>query len=249
MKKILQDIKLELYFQKEWFKKIWIYPPTIALQKIDYDKYWENKRGSAMGEPLPWQKDRINIIAGFLKDEKNISIIDIGGGEGNIPYYLKHKNNIDIGEMYNADTSKIALERSEQFGLKSIFCDIADMKSFEKFPETDYAFMLEILEHIPNSEEFLLEIMQYVRKGIFFSIPNSGFYVYRLRLLFGKAPMQWTLHPAEHLRFWTVTDVKYWLDNLGFKGKYTVNTYKGVPMLNKILPKLFAAGMVVEMRK
>ncbi|MEN9604442.1 MAG: hypothetical protein RJB39_127 [Candidatus Parcubacteria bacterium] len=243
---MFKNLKRSLYDCKRWVKMIYTYP-EMSLKKVDYDAYWADKRGKNIGDLSGWQTDRAEIIAKALEGQKeNFSVLDIGGGDGNILNFLKTKKQLPITKMYNADTSRFALEQSEKFGIESIFCDIVDMKSFEKFPEADYAFMLEILEHIPNSEEFLLEIYRRMKKGVFFSVPNTGFIVYRLRLLFGKTPMQWRLHPAEHVRFWTITDMRFWLDGLGFKDKYTIYTYKGTPLLRKWFPNLFAPAMVVQ---
>lgn len=242
-------LKRSLYSCKRWITFIYMYP-KMSLDKVDYDVYWADKRGKNIGALSDWQIDRANIIANSLAARKEgFSILDIGGGDGNILNFLKEQKKLPITKMYNADTSRFALDQSEKFGIESIQCDIVDMKNVQSFPKTDYAFMLEILEHIPNSEEFLLEIYKLVHKGVFFSIPNTGFIIYRLRLLFGKTPMQWRLHPAEHVRFWTITDIRFWLNSLGFAGKYTIHTYKGTPFLNKILPNIFAAAMVVEIRK
>lgn len=244
----LKQIKLELYEIKRWIKLTFIYH-KMDIQKVDYDAYWKDKRGANMGALSSWQIERANIIFNFLKDQNNISILDIGCGDGNILNYLKNNRKLGVSKIYGADSSDFALSQVKNFGIETIKCDIVDMKSFNLFPNTDYALMLEILEHIPNSEDFLLEIIKKTSRGVFFSIPNTGFIVYRLRLLFGKFPMQWRLHPGEHLRYWTHKDLVFWLNSLGLKNKYTIKIYKGIPLLNKIMPKVFGAGFVVYIKK
>jgi hypothetical protein len=108
--------------------------------------------------------------------------------------------------------------------------------------------MLELLEHIPHSEELMLSALGKSQKGIFISFPNTGYYRHRLRLLFGKFPLQWRVFPNEHVRFWTYTDAKWWLKSLGIQN-YTLHCYKGIPLLNKILPSIFGAGMIIEISK
>jgi len=101
---------------------------------------------------------------------------------------------------------------------------------------------------MPNAEKILEYIYRKAKIGVFFSIPNSGYFIYRLRLLFGKFPKQWSVFPNEHLRFWTLGDLKWWLCALGYK-KYKIFCYKGIPILNILLPSLFAAGLVVYIEK
>jgi hypothetical protein len=87
-------------------------------------------------------------------------------------------------------------------------------------------------------------------KGVLFSrrllitIPNTGAINDRLRLLFGRFPKQWILHPSEHLHFWTVTDFLFLCRQLGFKvgkvyGLYDPYYNLGCLKLWKYYPKLF----------
>ena len=61
--------------------------------------------------------------------------------------------------------------------------------------------MFEFLEHTNNPEDIITHLLQYANKSVMFSIPNSGFISYRIRLLLGKFPRQWKVNPSEHLRF------------------------------------------------
>ena len=64
-------------------------------------------------------------------------------------------------------------------------------------------------------------------------------------MLFGKFPLQWASHPGEHLRFWTVSDVKWWLKSANFNIE-SLELYEGIPILNKIFQSLFAQGIVFK---
>ena len=108
--------------------------------------------------------------------------------------------------------------------------------------------LLEVLEHLPNPEQLLKQIRKKGRKSIFFSFPNTGYFSYRLRLLFGSFPIQWRVHPGEHLRFWTYRDLKWWLNEMGFHGKYEITIYEGIPLLNKIMGSLFGMGFIIEIK-
>jgi len=116
----------------------------------------------------------------------------------------------------------------------------------------DYAVISEVLEHLPNPEQLMFKLKGKVNKYIIITVPNTGFIGERLRLLFGRFPKQWVIHPSEHIRFWTVADFIYWCDQLGFK----VESYHG--MLDefydikikvwKYWPRLFARYVLYKVK-
>ena len=64
-----------------------------------------------------------------------------------------------------------------------------------------------------SPEEFLLELLENKSiEKVFFSIPNSGFFMHRIRYMLGRFPLQWIVNPNEHIRFWTLKDLIWWLD-------------------------------------
>jgi hypothetical protein len=156
--------------------------------------------------------------------------------------YLKER--IPRLKCIGYDSSSFALKQAEASGIEVALVDIGNKESYVAFKEVDYYLMLEILEHVRNSEELLFHALRKSRRGVFFSFPNSGYLSYRLRLLFGRFPAQWRVFPNEHLRFWTYRDLVWWLRALGISG-YEIHTYKGIPILNKIFPSLFSAAFVV----
>ena len=113
----------------------------------------------------------------------------------------------------------------------------------------NYISLFEVLEHMKNPEDFLLKLLNHKNIKVFISLPNTGFFTHRIRLLFGRFPLQWIAHPSEHLRFWTITDLKWWLGFLNIYNQSKIIPYKGVPFLNKIWPNLFAEGSFVIVNK
>ena len=134
------------------------------------------------------------------------------------------------------------LEEIRRSGFTAVAADVADC-SFVP-PSCDYALLFEIVEHVPLSEALIENARKNARRGVFVSFPNSGFFTYRLRLLFGRFPVQWLFHPSEHLRFWTYKDVRWWLSACGWKNA-VVHGYEGVPILNTLFPGLCAAGIIL----
>jgi len=247
MQHYIKKIKEELFELKRWKSLVYTYP-KLSLKEVDYNLYWKDKRGGGIGRLSTWQTERANIIISEIKKAAGSKpdILDVGCGDGSILKYVS--DNLSVGAMYGADNSSFALGCAESFGVKSSLIDIADIDTLDKLTTADYVLLLEILEHVVNPEEVLGCMYKKAKRGVFFSFPNSGFATYRLRLLLGRFPLQWRLHPSEHVRFWTYSDLKWWLRELGYR-KYTVNFYRGVPFLRKLWPALFSAAFVVHIPK
>ena len=229
---------------KNWWKAVFPYPQrTIKPSSDSYDEYWE-ARGRKEVSISPWQKERADIALSLMNEKKDevFSVLDIGCGDGAVLQYIRtHRENVNgVG----IDFSKPVLERVTHAGFETTCQDIADVKNLSLM-QADYAILFEIIEHVRDSELLVEKALNSTRKGVFISIPNSGFFTNRLRLLFGKFPMQWVVHPNEHIRFWTLRDVRWWLKALGWGNRATVKTYQGVPILKNIIPSLFAAGILI----
>lgn len=254
---MFKPIKEALYQIKLYVRAIFTYPEKRISDAPDtnYDRYWEHRKQNFEIGLNSWQTDRVHIITRELKDSKNLSILDIGCGNGDI--LMELKKSLDIKKMYGMDVSNKALTLAKANGLETKLADPSkDIGVISRFDNVDVVLMLEVLEHMAAPEVVLREAVQTAKRGVFFSFPNTGFFTFRLRLLFGKFPIQWLKHPSEHLRFWTKRDLQWWLAGLGYED-YQIHTYKGVPFLNKLLPSVFAAAFVVylphqekkEMRK
>lgn len=178
--------------------------------------------------------------------DDTLTILDIGCGDGAVLQYLKTKrpNMHGIG----IDFSEPVLERVRAAGFEAHALDVSNTTELV-LPSADYAILFEVIEHVRDSELLIQKALASVTKGVFISIPNSGFFTNRLRLLMGKFPMQWVVHPNEHLRFWTVRDTRWWIGALGWSSHSVVRTYQGVPILKNIAPSWFAAGIVVYIKK
>lgn len=239
---------------KQWYEDLFLYSkyridPSVSL---DYDKYWEEKRrfwdekGETSGVLTSWQKDRANIVLGALPETGSFELGDIGCGEASILKYIMDRKNVTKATGY--DSSSFILEKAAKIGIHGIKADLNKEEDLEKIVQADYQLLLEVLEHFPHSERILAKAYATANKGVFFSFPNTGYFIFRLRLLFGKFPKQWKNFPNEHLRFWTYADLKWWLRALGYEN-YEVFHYKGIPLLNKIWPSLFGAAFVVFLKK
>lgn len=219
---------------KHWFRDLWRYP---AYRPVDasYDTYWNSRDMNTLNS---FQGERVRIIASRLTSGD--SVLDVGCGDGRILEALSV-----VAQTISAsgiDSSGEAIRIARERGLPVRQADIRNLEALNH-DKVDWVLLLEVLEHMPESERILAWARAHARKGVFVSIPNTGFIVHRLRLLLGRFPLQWRAHPGEHVRFWTLRDAKWWLSSLGLSGSITC--YEGIPLLNTLFPSLFAEGIIL----
>lgn len=239
---IIKDI---LFSIKEDIKKLRIYPDVnLGVDYVvDYKKYWEKRGRTNKSILTTWQKDRAERILKIVN--KGDVIMDVGCGDGALLKFLIDSKGV---EGVGVDINEQILENAKSLGINTYKSDISDLSSLNDLPVVDYIMGLEILEHMPNPEEFIIKMLPKAKKGMIYSFPNTGYYSHRIRLLFGEFPLQWIIHPGEHLRYWTVKDVHWWIKSLGLKLNSLV-LYQGVPVLNKILPSIFGKGIIIHISK
>lgn len=228
---------------KQNFKLIF-WRPTVELG-FNYKKYWDERRPKRNTEVTSFQKKRLDwikerIIAGS-------TVLDYGCGDGTGLVYLRNEININA---IGADICSYAFDYLQDQNITTIKLNSKENENLEEIiKKTDYILLLEVLEHLRDPETLLIKFVNGIKKGVFFSIPNTGYFAYRSRLLFGSFPVQWRLHPCEHLRFWTLRDLIWWLKVLGIFDNSEIKVYEGIPVLNKIFPSLFGMGFVVFVKK
>lgn len=240
---MLRSLKLGQYRMRQWIHGIFAYPvKTLSLQPLNYDEYWDLKRPRDVQVALsPMERDRATIIAHSMPTQVR-SIGDIGSGPGTV---LSEILRLCPGLTAVAyDSSARARAEAERLGLRTAPLDLRADPSLTSVTPADVFIVLEVLEHIPDAEQVLAVLLAKSTYGVFFSVPNTGFFMHRFRLLFGKVPAQWIRLPNEHLRFWTIVDMRWWLRSQKISN-FTINPYGGVPLVNKLWPNLFALGMVV----
>ena len=232
-----------LYTIKKFFKDIFIYP-VMTSQELSYNEYWQVKKKNCLGIPNDFQVERGEWIASRLQEAS--SVIDVGCGDGSVLFVIKKIKNINAS---GADVSLFILDFIQSKGISAFFLDLSQPNAIDKIPTHDHMLLLETLEHMAQPEDFLIKSLDKVNKSVFVSIPNTGYVKHRLRMMFGRTPLQWRSHPSEHLRFWTATDFDWWLSSLRLKNTSVVHYYAGIPVLNKIWPALFTEGIIAEIKK
>jgi len=240
---IIKDILFKI---RGDLKRLFVYPiPEWGTDgRIDYDKYWRKRRGEGHQFKLSaWQRRRAELILPFL-NEGDI-VVDVGGGDGAMLEFWRLRKKI---RGVCVDNNQLVLDQAREKGMETIEADLSVSESWDRIPVCDFLTGFEILEHLPNPEEFVLKVSGRISKEMVFSFPNSGYYAHRLRLLFGHFPLQWVVHPGEHLRFWTVADTRSWVRALGFRLVQLI-TYEGIPLANRLWPSLFGQGIIVRISR
>lgn len=208
--------------------------PT-RLNAMDYNDYWRAK-----GDML--FTGRCPVFASLVAPGS--SVLDIGCGEGTTLKFLEEKLGI---RGSGVDISPEAVGMARKKGVAASQAD-ASSREFRISEVYDHIIISEVLEHIPNPEELLSKVKGRFRTSLIISIPNSAYYLHRLRLLFGRFPVQWAWHPGEHLRFWSLTDFRELLEETGFE-IISVKTHSGFLFLHGLWPNLFADSAVFEVRE
>lgn len=202
--------------------------PDVTLPRMDYENYWR-MRGYHSFQP------RYRIITDIVAPDS--TVLDIGCGEGLLLAHLSQVRSIKgLGLDISSEAVRIARERAVQ-------AEVADILTWRLDEEYDYIIISEVLEHLPTPEDVIAKVCGHFRRALIVSIPNIGYYPHRLRLLFGRFPLQWGFHPAEHLRYWTVVDFKQWIRSFGLEVT-AVYSSNGLFLLHKYWPNLFGNQVV-----
>ncbi|OGO54089.1 MAG: hypothetical protein A2Z32_13145 [Chloroflexi bacterium RBG_16_69_14] len=206
----------------------------FGIAELDYDDYWRARGDHQVVARFP-------IIAKHLN--RGETLLDIGCGEGTgIAYLMERTGVVGVG----LDISSVAVEMARS---KGVDARVADIMAPDFAPDRTYDTVLisEVLEHIAEPERVVTGVRDHVGQRIILTFPNIAFLPHRLRLLFGSFPVQWGWHPGEHLRFWSLSDFAWWLDQLGYD-VVSVQASNGIRGLAAVRPSLFGNQIVVVAR-
>jgi methionine biosynthesis protein MetW len=232
-----------LLFPLSWRKSIWkVYwllvslkadysPKLLFLQ--DYEEYWDSR-----DENNIWGLSYQDLIALCIAEiHDNDRILDFGCGAGNLLCELSRVRQINgVG----LDTSERAVKIAKENGVNANVFRLEDTDGLMQFGRFDLAITTEVLEHVQQAEMVLIALSK-VSDRVLVSIPNTGYFGYRLRLLAGRFPRQWIIHPAEHVRFWTCADFNFTAKITGYEIKRVCGIAGG--RLGRWWPSIFAPDL------
>lgn len=202
------------------------FPFAASFQiQLTYEYQWDRQTADD-GSLQPG----FRLIADLV--EAGSSVLDIGCGDGKLLRYLARERDATVTGI---EVSQNAVDLAAAQGVAVMLQDVTQ-DDFQLAEQYDYIIMTDVLEHLRNAEEVVSKLKGRFRKSLVVNLPNSGFIVDRARLLFGRFPRQWSTHPSEHLRFWTLSDFVFWCRQMGLE----IEAYYGVQIqFYEFLPKLF----------
>ncbi|MEW6740161.1 MAG: methionine biosynthesis protein MetW [Nitrospirota bacterium] len=212
--------------------------PNLKIGDFDYNKYW-GIRGKSSVQP------RHLIIANVIDDGS--SVLEVGCGDGWLMEFLEEQ---ERGiRCIGFDVSETSIQMAKERGLNAHNADVMS-EDFQVDSTYDYVLSCELLEHISHPEKVILKLRNSFSKAMIISAPNSAYFKYRLRLLFGRFPLQWGWHPVEHLRYWSILDFRWWISELGLNVS-AVKPATGITFLNlhRLWPNMFAHDIVYIIAK
>ena len=229
---------------KNIYRNLFSYP-NFKYKKKHIKEYWQKRKSNFKEiKPNDFQIERALLFNKFFDSDDSL-LFDIGSGDGaQLIAIKKYCPNLEI---IGSDKDSFACElmKKNDFRHYHLLDDKSIFILLSKF-KPKYVSIFEVLEHMYSPEEFILNLLKNKEiKVIFASVPNSGFITHRLRYLMGRFPLQWIVSPNEHIRFWTIKDLKWWLKYLNIYKNSKIIPYKGIPILNKFLPNLFAQGSFI----
>jgi 2-polyprenyl-3-methyl-5-hydroxy-6-metoxy-1,4-benzoquinol methylase len=236
MKKIKTSFQLENYrnnlAEQNKLKELKLtykskYP---EIQDLNTASFWNKKlyvrRLLKMQDGMT--QERVSIAASFLPiDKKQITILDIGMGDGWLEELLENKNITFTGNDISDNAIKNVKKRfNGNFSVKSLY----DLNYNHLF---DAIFLLEVLEHVPPGKTFkLLNDIKNLLK------PN-GTFILSVPTNEGLETMK--ENPNGHVRLYTVPLITAELEIAGFRAITTKTLYafKNYYVVKKIMSRIF----------
>ena len=227
-------------------KRIFSYPSFKYDKNLEHQYWQKRKNNNFIGVPNNFQLERARLVSENIESD-NCSLFDIGSGDGS--QLVAIRNIFPKLKIFASDNDIYAYELiiRNNFDCFLLGNDQEIFKLIKRY-SPKYISIFEVLEHMKSPEDFLMQLLNQKKTTVFASVPNSGFLIYRIRFILGRFPLQWIASPNEHLRFWTFKDLKWWFKYLNLIDKVKIIPYKGIPILNKIKPNLFAEGLFIVIK-
>jgi 2-polyprenyl-3-methyl-5-hydroxy-6-metoxy-1,4-benzoquinol methylase len=170
----------------------------------------------------PYHRWEYDIVANRLKkmqsESKNYSILDVGCGSGT---FLGELDFLDPVNIFGIDFNAPAIRECERKGIQA-FCGSLNMglqSGFIKSGQFQVVTSFHCLEHVPNPEEFVRELINVTSDAgsIFLSTPASP-------MSFEVGWFDVMNHPPHHMTRWNLQAYKQLAENLGMKIKHTTRS-------------------------
>lgn len=214
-------------------------------------KNFENKRWGGENQKISFRhKTALEMITAI--SDKEISVLDLGCGDGLLLSLLKEKGIIGKG----LDISDEAVAKTKNKGFEASVFDFSDKLSFAD-KTFDVVVSLDVLEHLYNPENLLREANRVSKRFVIIGVPNFNSLPARLQVFLGAVPEN--NRPNKGHIYWfnySILEKMVRESNLVIK-ELRVNTIMEdsflagylFKSLAKIWPSLFALSFVIRLEK
>lgn len=185
------------------------YSSKYDIENLNTGKYWNNifENSGNLSAQSPMTKDKIVIIANEIP-YKNISILDLGMGDGFVEEILRERNT--KYKLFGIDISKVSIDKANK-NLKGEFIlgDVLKINRYYNRKTFDSILAIELLEHISVSKLFSFY------KNIHRLLKDDGKFIFSI-------PINENLHlmntnPSAHIRDYSFPIIKTELNLNGFE--------------------------------
>lgn len=198
-----------------------------------YDDYWE-KREKLGTDSVVYP--RFSMALAHIK--KSDRVLDYGCGSGEFLRFLQQNG---YNNLFGVDIYK-AKELPENV----VFYHVNEIPKEIKF---DVITLLQVVGHIHDAEELIGNLLDLTDRLIV-SVPNTGYWHHRMRLLFGRVPVTGVIfHMKEHVRFWTKKDFVEMCQHYGWKIKSLQATEPQRSFLAQRIPGVYARQIMYVLAK
>lgn len=189
-------------------------------------------------------KKKFEIMSALVGSKK--TVLDLGCYDGRLGDFLSQKMNCVVD---GSDVSDVNIAKAKSLRNKYIF-DLND-DSWPISEKYDYVIFTDVIEHILNTDQFMLNVKKLVKDGgyIIFATPNVASFGRRILLFLGKNPYLEVSNYSEvnlfnapvvgHIRYFTLNTMKSLARFYGFRVEKIVPSSFIGNFSNKILEKLF----------
>ena len=141
-------------------------------------------RHSIVSEKKPGANYILNKLDDCFKGKK--SVLDIGCAEGVLGSEIKKRYGCDV---FGMEINKYAIKQAQRLGIK---VKMADLENKWPFPDNSFDVVMaaQIIEHVINTDNIILEANRVLKKGglLIITTPNLANWFNRIIFLFGFQP-------------------------------------------------------------
>lgn len=178
------------------------------------------------------------------------SVLDVGVGDGVMGFVLSKKGCRVTGT--NLPIKSHCRVEFEDYAGGIFVADLEDVNFCFDVPELfSFVLCLNVLEHTKKHSLVLNNLRCVLNDNsmLILSVPNVAFWKNRLNLLFGKWDYtQQGILAEQHVHFFTEKALLELLEANGLRID-RIHFFGGLPVLNKLFPRVFCDMIIVEARK